>query len=275
MVLPLQLSGIHSLSTSQHKTLSQPENFLPALKHCIHFFYNMETYSSLTIPILPNCNKQNNSPSPSNLLLIYLTWLKGDCRCGQINYLEMGRLSWIILIQFSSVAQSHQTLCNPTDCSTPGFPVHHQLLDLAQTHVHRVGDAVQPHHPVILFSSSLQSFPASGSFSNESVPSIRWSKYWSFSFSIGPSNEYPGLISFTIDWFDLLEVQGTLKSLLQHQGSKASILQSSTFFRIQLSHPNMTTGKTIALTRWTFVSKVMSLLFNMLSMLVIAFLSWL
>ena len=109
-------------------------------------------------------------------------------------------------------------------------------------------------------------------FSNESVLCIRWPKYWSFSFSISPSSEYSGLISFRMDWLDLLAVQGTLKSLLQHHSSKASILQHSAFFIVQLSHPYMTTGKTIALTRWTFVSQVMSLLFNMLSTLVITFL---
>ena len=109
-------------------------------------------------------------------------------------------------------------------------------------------------------------------FSNESVFPIRWPKYWSFSFSISPSNEYSVLISFRMDWLGLLAVQGTLKSLLQHHSSKASILQHSVFFTVQLSHPNMTTGKTIALTRWTFVGKVICLLFNMLSRLVIAFL---
>ena len=122
------------------------------------------------------------------------------------------------------------------------------------------------------FSSSLQSFPASGYFSNESVLHIRWPKYWSFSFNISSSNEYSGWISFRMDWLDLLEVQGTLKSFLQHHSSKASILWHSAFFTLQLSHPHMTTGKTIALTRWTFVDKVMSLLFNMLSRLVITFL---
>ena len=109
-------------------------------------------------------------------------------------------------------------------------------------------------------------------FYNESTLRMRWSKYWSFSFSIIPSKEIPGMISFRMDWLDLLAVQGTLKSLLQHHSSKASILQRSAFFTVQLSHPYMTTGKTIALTRWTFVGKVMSLLFNMLSMLVITFL---
>ena len=115
-------------------------------------------------------------------------------------------------------------------------------------------------------------FPSIRVFSNESVLHIRWPMYWSFSFSISPSNEYSGLISLRIDWFDLLAVQGTLKSLLQHHSSKTSILQCSAFFMVQLSHPYMTTGKTMALTRWTFVGKVMSLLFNMLSRLVITFL---
>ena len=109
-------------------------------------------------------------------------------------------------------------------------------------------------------------------FSNDSTLRMRWPKYWSFSFSISPSKEHPGLISFRMDWLDLLAVQGTLKSLLQHHSSKASILQHSAFFTVQLSHPNMTTGKTIALTRWTFVGKIMSLLFNMISRLVITFL---
>ena len=124
---------------------------------------------------------------------------------------------------------------------------------------------------VVLFSFCLQSFPASGSFP-VSVLHIRWPKYWSFSFSISSSSEYSGLISFRMDWFDHLAVQGTLKSLLQHHSSKASILWCSAFFIVQLSHPYMTTGKTIALTRGTFVGKVMSLLFNKLSRLVTAFL---
>ena len=125
-------------------------------------------------------------------------------------------------------------------------------------------------HP-LLFLPSI--FPSIRVFSNESVLHIRWPKYWSFSLSISPSNEHPGLISFRKDWLDLFSVQGTLKSLLQHHSSKASILWRSAFFIVQLSHPCMTTGKTIALTRWTFVGKVMSLLFNMLSRLVIIFLS--
>ena len=115
-------------------------------------------------------------------------------------------------------------------------------------------------------------FPSIRVFSNESAPHIRWPKYWSFSFSISPSNEHPGLISFRMDWLDLLAIQGTLKSLLQHHSSKASILWRSAFCTVQLSHPYKATGKTIVFTRWTFVSKVMSLLFNMLSRLVLTFL---
>ena len=175
-------------------------------------------------------------------------------------------------LSFSSVAQSCPTLCDPMDCSMPSFPVHHQLLELAQTHVHWVGDAIQPSHPLSSpspFAFNLRSIRV---FSNESVLRVRWPKYWSFSFSIGPSNEYSGLISFRMEWLDLLEVQTTLKSLLQHHSSKASILHPSAFFIVQLSHPNTTTAKTIALTRQTFVGKVMSLLSNMLSRLVIAFL---
>ena len=158
------------------------------------------------------------------------------------------------------------------DCSTPGFPVRHELLELAQTHVHSVGEAIQPSHPLLSPSPPASVFPNIRVFSNESALHIRWPKYWSFSFNISPSNEHPGLISFRMDWLDLPEVQGTPKSLLQHHSSKASILQHSAFFMVQLSHPYMTIGKTIALIRWTFVGKVMSLLFNMLSRLVITFL---
>ena len=154
----------------------------------------------------------------------------------------------------------------------PGLPVRHQLLEFTQTHVHWVGDAIQPSHPLSSPSpTALNLSQHQGLFkwvsSLHQVP-----KYWSFSFSISPSNEYSGLISFRIDRLDLLTVQGTLKSLLQHPSSKASILWRSAFFTVQLSHPYMTTGKTIGLTRWTFVRKVMSLLFNMLSRLVITFL---
>ena len=182
------------------------------------------------------------------------------------------RCIYISSVQFSSVAQSCPTLCDPMDCSTPGLPVHHQLPEPTQTHVHLLGDAIQPSHPLFSPSPPPSIFPSIRIFSNESDLCIRWPKYWSFSFNISPSNEHPGLISFRMDWLDLLAVQGTLKSLLQHHSSKASILQHSAFFIVQLSHPYMTTGKTIALTRWTFVGKVMSLLFVMLCRLVITFL---
>ena len=174
-------------------------------------------------------------------------------------------------LQFSSVAQLCPTGCNPVDCNTPGFTVHHQLPELAQTHVHRIEDAIQPSHT--LLSPYHSAFNLSQNLDHFQWVSslIRWPKYWSFSCSISPPNEYSGLISFRIDWFGLA-VQGTLKSLLQHHSSKASILQCSAFFIVQLSHPYMTTGKTIAFTRRIFVGKVMSLLFNMLSGLVTAFL---
>ena len=141
------------------------------------------------------------------------------------------------------------------------FPVHHQLTKLTQTHAHRV---VMPSNHLILCHAPLlpSTFPSIGVFSNESVLHIRWPKYWSFSFSISPSNEYSELISFRIDWLDLLAVQRTLKSLLQYHSSKALILWCSAFFIVQLSHLYMTTGKTIVLTKQTFVVKVMSLLFN-------------
>ena len=154
--------------------------------------------------------------------------------------------------------------------SKPGFLIQYQLLELAQTHVHRVSDDIQPSHPPLSPSLLPSIIPSMRVFSNKSVIRIRWPKYWSF--SISPSSEYSGLISFRMDWLHLLAVQGTLKSLLQHHGSKASILWHSDFFIVQLPHHYMTTGKTKALTRRTFVGKVTSLLFNMLSRLVIAFL---
>ena len=146
--------------------------------------------------------------------------------------------------------------------STPGLPVHHQLPEFTQTHVHQVSDATQPSHPLLSPSPPAPIPPSIRVFSNESTLRMRWPKYWSFSFSIIPSKEHPGLISFRMDWLDLFAVPGTLKSLLQHHSSKASILWCSDFFTVQLSHPYMTTGKTIALTRWPFVGKVISLLFN-------------
>ena len=156
------------------------------------------------------------------------------------------------------------------DCSKPGFPVYHQLME-SKTHIELLMSSNHLIHcRSLLLLPSI--FPSIRVFFNETVLHIRWPKYWSFSFSIRPSNEYSGLISFRMDWLDLLEVQGTLKSLLQHHSSKASILQHSAFLMVQFSHPYMTTGKTIALTTWTFAGKVKSLLFNMLSRLVIAFL---
>ena len=157
--------------------------------------------------------------------------------------------------QFSSVTQSCPTLCDPMNHSTPGLPVHYQLPEFTQTHVHRVSDAIH----LILCRPLLLLPPIPPSirvFSNESTLRMRWPKHSSFSFSIIPSKEIPGLISFRMDWLDLLPVQGTLKSLLQQHSSKASILQRSAFFTVQLSHPYMATGKTIALTRWTLVGKV-------------------
>ena len=158
------------------------------------------------------------------------------------------------------------------DCSKPGFPVHYQLLELLKL---MSIESVMPSeylilcHPLLLLPSI---FPSIRVFSNESVLRIRWLKNWSFSFSISPSNEYSGQISFRMDWLDLLPIQGTLKCLIQHHSSKTSVFQCSPFFLVQLSHPYMTTGKNIALTRWTFVDRVMSLLFNMLFRLVITFL---
>ena len=152
-----------------------------------------------------------------------------------------------------SVTPSCPTLSNPMDCSTPGLPVHHQLPGLAQTHVQGIGDTIQPSHPLSFPSPPTFIFPSIRVFSNELILCIRWPKYCSFSLlKISPSNECSGLISFRIDWLDLLAVQGPLKSFLQHHSSKASILQHSAFFMVQLSHPYVTPGKTIALTRWTF-----------------------
>ena len=154
------------------------------------------------------------------------------------------------------------------DCSTPGLPVLYYIPEFAQTHVHWVDDAIQPSHPL----SSLSPIALNVSQHQGVALHIRWPKYWSFNFSISPPNEYSGLITFRIDWFDLPAVQGTLKSLLQHHSWKVLILHHSAFFIIQLSYPYKSTGKTIALTIQTLVSKVMSLLFNILSRFVIAFL---
>ena len=161
----------------------------------------------------------------------------------------------MVSVQFSSVPQSCPTLCDPMNCSMPGLPVHHQLPESTQTHVHRVGDAIQPSHPL-----SSPSPPASWSFlMSQLFASAGQSIGVSASTSVLQiSPEHPGLISLRMDWLDLLAVQGTLKSLLQHHSSEASILCSA-FFTVQLSHPYMTTGKTVALTRWTFVGNVSAL----------------
>ena len=141
------------------------------------------------------------------------------------------------------------------NCSMPRLPVHHQLLEFTQTHVHLVGDAIQPSHPLSSLSPPAPIPPSIRVFSNESTLRMKWPKYWSFSFSISPSNAHPGLTSFRMDWLDFLAVQGTLKSLLQHYSSKPSILHCLAFFTVQLSHPYMITGKTIALIRWTLLAK--------------------
>ena len=159
------------------------------------------------------------------------------------------------------------------NCSIPGLSVHHQFPEFTQTHFHQVSDAIEPSHSLSSLSPPGKPIPPSiRVYSNESTLCMRWPKYWSFSSSIIPSRDILGLISFRMEWLDLHVVQGTLQSLLQHHSSKSSILRCSAFFTVQLSHPYMTTGKTIALTRRTFVGKVMSLLLNMLSRLVIAFL---
>ena len=175
-------------------------------------------------------------------------------------------------VQFSSIAQSCRTLCDPMDCSTPGLPIHHQLPEFPQTHVHWVGDAIQPSHPL---SSPLP--PAFNLSQNQGlfqrVSSFHQvAKVLEFQLQYQSFHEYSGLISFKMGWLDLIVVQGTLESFLQHHNSKASILWHSAFFIVQISHPYMTTGKAIALIRWTFVGKLMPLLFNMLSRLVITFL---
>ena len=188
----------------------------------------------------------------------------------------LAHLSLLSSVQFSSVQFSRSVM---SDYLWPPWATTHQA-SLSITNCWSLPkpvsiDSVMPSnhlilcHPLLLLPSI---FPSIRFFSNESGLCIRWSKYWSFSFSISPSNEHPGLSSFRMEWLDLLAVQGTLKSLLQHHSSKASIFRHSAFFTVQLSHPYMTTGKTIALTRWAFVGKVMSLLFNILSRLVKTFL---
>ena len=204
----------------------------------------------------------------SNLTILHailnLLWIKTEC---QHDFLD--------LIQFSSVQSLScvRLLVTPSTAARQAFVSITNSWSLLKF---MSIESVMPSNHLILCRPLLllpSIFPSIRVFSNVSVLRIRWPKYWSFSFNISPSNEYSGLISFRMDWLDLLPVQGTLKSLLQHHSSKASILQCSAFFIVQLSHPYMTNGKTISSTRWTFVGKVMSLLFNMLSRLIIAFLS--
>ena len=157
------------------------------------------------------------------------------------------------------LSQSCLALCNHMDCSTPGFPVHKQIPELAQTHVHQVSDVTQPSLPLSSPSSPVFNLSQHQGLSNESVFYVRWQKYWSFSFRISPPNEYSKLISFRMDWLDLLAFQGTLNSLLQHHSSKASsILRRSAFFIVQLSHPYVTIGKTMGLSLWTFVLTIVN-----------------
>ena len=168
-----------------------------------------------------------------------------DCRIFTLIF-----LLWFTIFcsfQFSSVTQSYPTVCDPLACSTPAYPVHHQLPELTQTQIYWVSDATQPSLPLCPLLLLPSIFPSIRVFSNDSVLCIRWPKNWSFSFSISPSNEYSELISFRMNWLDLLAVQRTLKSLPQHHSSKASILRRSAFFTVQLSHPYVTTRKTTAL----------------------------
>ena len=158
-------------------------------------------------------------------------------------------------VQFSSVAQSCLPLCDPMNLSTPGLPVHHRFPEFTQIHAHQVDNAIQPSHPLSSPSPPAPNPSQHQGLSNELTLRMRWPKYWSFSFSISPSNEHPGLISFRMDWLDLLAVQGPLKSLFQQHSSKASIFWHSAFLTVQLSHPYMTTGRTIALTSRPLLAK--------------------
>ena len=187
-----------------------------------------------------------------------------------ISFLFLSIFHIYIFPQFNSVAQLCPALCDSMNCSTPGIPVHHQLLKFNKL-MSIDHDAIQPSNPLLSPSPPTFNLCQHQDLLNELVLCIRWPKYWSFSFNTSSSNEYSGLISFKMDGSDLLAIQENLKNLLQYHSSKASILWCSAFFIVQLSHPCMTTRKTIALTRQTFVGKVMSLLFNMRSRLVITF----
>ena len=198
-----------------------------------------------------------------DLLRRYFIW-KMYCRGWGVEDYSSVETTPTKAVSFSLVSQSCLTLCDPMDCSMPGFPVHYQLPELAQTPLHQVSDSIQSSHPLSSPYPPAFNHLSIRVFPNESVLCIRGPKYWSFSFSISSSNEYFGLISLRIGWLDLLGVQRMLKSS-PHHSSKASVLQCSTFCMVQLSHPYMTTGKNRTLTRQTFVGKIMSLFLNMLS----------
>ena len=211
-------------------------------------------HSPSHFPHVSQISSSWNQPKP---VALELRWLSVTPTAFKIK----SKLLSLASVQFSSVAQSCPTLCDPMDYSTPDLPVHCQLLEFTQTHVHWVipsNDLILC-RPLLLLPSI---FPSIRVFSNDSTLCIRLPEYWRFCFNISPSNEHPGLISFRIDWLDLLAVQGTLKSLLQHHSSKASFLRCSAFSIVQLSHPYMTTGKTIALMRWTFVGSNVSAFFK-------------
>ena len=212
---------------------------LPFTEYCavVVTYMNYHHLLSPTVAYncFPNCFSAADSTGGTSLHIMLSV---SHVRCvSQDNILNLTRNCQIALqVQFSSVTQSCPTLCNPMNHSMPGLPVHHQLPEFTQTHVHRVGGAIQPSHPL-----SSPSPPVPNPSQHQSlfqwVNSSHEVEYWSFSFSISPSKEHPGLISFRMDWLDLLAVQGTLKSLLQHHTSKASILRHSAFFTVQLSHP--------------------------------------
>ena len=250
--------GCHSLL--QRIFPSQGSKPLLCPVHCRWFFVPLSHLGSLHLVVLMFLIRFSRWFTKLPFILIhFIIFLK--------------RVSWenipwflkkSVSVQFSSVAQSCPTLCDPMNRSTPGLHVHYQLPEFIQL---MSIESVMPSSHLIVCCPLLLLVPippSSRVFSNESALLIRLPKYWSFSFNISSSKEQSGLISFRMDWLDLLAVQGTLKSLLPYHSSKTSILQCSAFFTVQLSHPYMTTGKTIALTRWTFVGKVMSLLFNML-----------
>ena len=261
--------------SSNHLNLYRPLLLLPSILPSIRVFSN-ESVLCIKWLIICHFAKTNTAKTVKRerqgkcelhwckwylFFLDYISWLKlfwskkkkkKDKYVGCLGQLKKGTL---VSVQFSSVAQSCPTFCDPTNHSTPALPVHHCSRSLPKL---ISIDSVMPSNRLILCPPLLllpSIFPSIRVFSNESVLCIRWSNYWSFSFNISPSNEYSGLISFRMDWLDLLAVQGTLKSLLQHHSSKASILQRSALFIVQLSYPYMTTGKSIALTRCILLTK--------------------